>query len=98
MEFYQAAVLCGTVLLIVMLASRANVAFFLSLLLGALLFAVLARMTLPSIGDSFSLGFAQTIDSFGLFIIAGCAAACFLERSGISGPRVQHADAAAVAV
>jgi gluconate:H+ symporter, GntP family len=98
MEFYQAAVLCGTVLLIVVLASRANVAFFLSLLLGALLFAVLARMTLPSIGESFSLGFAQTIDSFGLFIIAGCAAACFLERSGISGPRVRHADAAAVAV
>jgi gluconate:H+ symporter, GntP family len=98
MEFYQAAVLCGTVLLIVALASRAKLPFFLSLLLGALFFAILARMTLPSIGDSFSLGFAQTVDSYGLFIIAGCAAAGFLEKSGIANVRMRHPDAAAIAV
>ncbi len=41
-------------------------------------------MTLPSIGDTFSLGFAQTIDSLGLVIIAGCAASAFLARSGVA--------------
>lgn len=82
MEFYQAAVLCGTVALIAALASRAQLPFFLSLVLGSLVFALLSRMSLPSIGDTFSLGFGQTIDSFGLFIIAGCATATLLERSG----------------
>jgi GntP family gluconate:H+ symporter len=83
MEFYQTAVLVGTVLLVVTLSSHTRLPFFLSLLLGALVFALFARMSLPSIGDAFSLGFAQTIDSFGLFIIAGCIGAIFLERSGV---------------
>ena len=82
MEFYQAAVLCGTVLLILVLSSRAQLPFLISLLLGTQFFAILARMTLPSIGDTFSLGFAQAIDSFGLFIIAGSVTATFVERSG----------------
>jgi GntP family gluconate:H+ symporter len=101
MEFYQAAVLCGTVALIALLSSRAHLPFFISLLLGTLFFALLSRMTLPSIGDTFSLGFAQTIDSFGLFIIAGCATATFLERSGArlpAGACARHRDGAVIAV
>jgi GntP family gluconate:H+ symporter len=100
MEFYQAAVLCGTVVLIAVLTSRAHLPFFLALVLGALFFALLSRMTLPSIGDTFSLGFAQTIDSFGLFIIAGCATATFLERSGATASvRLgKHRDGAIIAV
>ncbi len=84
MEFYQAAVLFGAVVIVAVLASRANLPFFLAVLLGALFFALFANMTLPSIGDTFSLGFAQTIDSLGLVIIAGCAASTFLERSGVT--------------
>lgn len=101
MEFYQAAVLCGTVAFIAVLSSRAQLPFFISLLLGTLFFALLSRMTLPSIGDTFSLGFAQTVDSFGLFIIAGCATATFLERSGVrlpSGVGARHRDGAIIAV
>jgi GntP family gluconate:H+ symporter len=101
MEFYQAAVLCGTVALIALLSSRAHLPFFISLLLGTLFFALLSRMTLPSIGDTFSLGFAQTIDSFGLFIIAGCATATFIERSGArlpAGVGVRHRDGMVIAV
>ena len=86
MEFYQAAVLCAAVAVVVLLASRAYLPFFLSLLLGGLFFAFLARMTLPSIGDTFSLGFAQTVDGLGLVIIAGCAVSTFLERSGAAAP------------
>jgi GntP family gluconate:H+ symporter len=99
MEFYQAAVLSGAVCLIVVLSSRAALPFFLALVLGALFFAILSRMTLPSIGDTFSLGFAQTIDSFGLFIIAGCAVSAFLEKSGARLPaRWQNNGGAAVVV
>jgi GntP family gluconate:H+ symporter len=103
MEFYQAAVLCGAVVLIVVLTSRAQLPFFLALVLGSLFFALLSRMSLPSIGDTFSLGFAQTIDSFGLFIIAGCATAAFLERSSAisrrrSGAQARHRDSAIIAV
>jgi gluconate:H+ symporter, GntP family len=82
MEFYQAAVLGAAVAMVTVLASRARLPFFLALMLGGLFFALFSHMTLPSIGSSFSLGFAQTIDSLGLIIIAGCAAATFLERSG----------------
>jgi GntP family gluconate:H+ symporter len=81
MEFYQAAVLLGAVLLVILLSSYGRQPHFLALLAGALVFALLARMSLPSIGDWFSLGFAQTIDSFGLVIIAGSITATFLARS-----------------
>lgn len=88
-------------MLIAGLSSRAHLPSFISLLLGTLFFALLSRMTLPSIGDTFSLGFAQTVDSFGLFIIAGCAAATFLERSGArlpSGVCARHRDGVTIAV
>ena len=100
MEFYQAAVLCGTAVLILLLTARAQLPYFLSLLLGALFFALLSRMTLPSIGDTFSLGFAQTIDSFGLFIIAGCMIGTFLERSGAAAalPSARNRDGAVIAI
>jgi GntP family gluconate:H+ symporter len=98
MEFYQAAVLFGAVCLIVALCARAALPFFLALVLGALFFAMLSRMTLPSIGDTFSLGFAQTIDSFGLFIIAGCAVSAFAEKSGAGLPGRWQKSGAAVAV
>ncbi|HLN07697.1 MAG TPA: hypothetical protein VK281_01835, partial [Xanthobacteraceae bacterium] len=83
-EFYQAAALLGAVLLVKSLTSR-NLPVFLSLLLGALFFAILARMTFVSIGDAFSLGFAQTVDSIGFVIIAGSMAAVCVERSGAAG-------------
>lgn len=100
MEFYQAAVLCGTAAFILLLTARAQLPHFLSLLLGALFFALLSRMTLPSIGDTFSLGFAQTIDSLGLFIIAGCMIGTFLERSGAAAalPSARNRDGAVIAV
>jgi GntP family gluconate:H+ symporter len=85
MEFYQAAVLIGTVVFVAILSSYARQPHFLALSLGALVFALLARMSLPSIGDSFSLGFAQTVDSYGLIIIAGSITATFLTRSGFIG-------------
>jgi GntP family gluconate:H+ symporter len=100
MEFYQAAVLCGTVALVLALSARAQLPYFLSLVLGALFFALMSRMTLPSIGDTFSLGFAQTIDSFGLFIITGCMIGTFLERSGAATalPSIRNRDSAVIAV
>jgi GntP family gluconate:H+ symporter len=100
MEFYQAAVLCGTVVHILVLTARAQLPYFLSLMLGALFFALMSRMTLPSIGDTFSLGFAQTIDSFGLFIITGCMIGTFLERSGAVAalPSIRNRDGAVIAV
>jgi GntP family gluconate:H+ symporter len=100
MEFYQAAVLCGTAVLILVLTARVQLPYFLSLLLGALFFALMSRMTLPSIGDTFSLGFAQTIDSFGLFIITGCMIGTLLERSGAATalPSVRDRDGVIIAV
>ena len=90
MEFYQAVVLFCTVLLVLTLSSRVLAPAFLSLILGALFFAILARMSLPSIGDSFSLGFAQALDSLALFIIAGCIVAAFTERSGAAALFAPH--------
>lgn len=105
MEFYQAAALLGAVWLVGTLTARANLPVVLSLLLGALAFAILARMTLVSIGDVFSLGFAQTVDSFGFVIIAGSVAAVCLERSGATdrfasagGRFRRHRGVAAMAV
>jgi gluconate:H+ symporter, GntP family len=105
MEFYQAAALLGAVWLVGTLTARANLPVFLSLLLGALTFAILARMTLVSIGDVFSLGFAQTVDSFGFVIVAGSVVAVCLERSGMAGRfasdgrrLARHRGVAAVAV
>lgn len=96
MEFYQASVLAGTVVLVAALASRAQLPAFLALLVGTLAFALFSRMTFPSIGDTFSLGFAQTLDSFGLFIVAGSIGTTLLTRAGIAGwPRHPGAGAAA---
>lgn len=87
-------------MLILVLTSRAGLPHFLSLLIGALVYALFSRMTLPSIGDTFSLGFAQTVDSYGLFIIAGCMVATLLERSGAAAalPPARHRGGAVIAV
>ncbi len=100
MEFYQAAVLCGTAVLILVLSAQVALPSFLALVLGSLFFAILSRMTLPSIGDTFSLGFAQMIDSFGLFIIAGCVVTTFLERSSAVAllPSLRNRDGAVIAL
>lgn len=96
MEFYQASVLAGTVVLVAALASRAQLPAFLALLVGTLAFALFSRMTFPSIGDTFSLGFAQTLDSFGLFIVAGCIVTTLLARTGVAvRPHSMAAGAAA---
>lgn len=79
---YCAALLALAVVLLVVLAGRVRLHATLALAGLIVAYGMAADMTISSIGRTFSIGFAHTLDQVGLVLLGGIVAATFVERSG----------------
>jgi GntP family gluconate:H+ symporter len=92
MPVYQAALLVLALVLLLWLTGRWKLHPFLALFLVAVAYGLAADMSVTYIGQSFALGFTQTVEAVGLVIVAGQIVATFAARSGAgslgSPPRI----------
>jgi len=81
MTFYLIGLLAATIVF-VLVASRLSVHPFLVLLMAAFGFGMAADMSLAYVTRSIGHGFAGTLETVGLVVVAGAIIATFVERSG----------------
>ena len=71
MSLYQAAYLLAALVLFVLATRRGHVQVFLALLVATVGFGYAAGMSTSGVGKAFGLGFAQSLNSLGLIVVAG---------------------------
>lgn len=71
MSLYQAAYLLAALILFVLATRRGHVQVFLALLVATVGFGYASGMSTSHVGKAFGLGFAQSLNSLGLIVVAG---------------------------
>ncbi|HEY9213901.1 MAG TPA: GntP family permease, partial [Ancylobacter sp.] len=70
MSLYQAAYLLAALVLFVLATQRGHVQVFLALLVVTVGFGYASGMSTSHVGKAFGLGFAQSLNSLGLIVVA----------------------------